>query len=152
MFESYIPDSRIRRRGGKTTLTVRRNGTIGLGKLLLEKYGVQHATHARLFYEGDTEQICVEFLEEEHLDCVPIVVQEGNCHKEIRHTGFAKSLAIEHGDYHVVKKEDDGVIIFSRNGGNTICRERRVVLAEVPARVSDEDLSAALELVGGKRV
>jgi len=151
MFEQYVYDGRGNRRSGREALSVRPTGVIGIGQRLVHEHDLGTATDAILFYDEQTDQIAVKFLQEPQYGSVPIRSNGNPPHRSITHGGFAKRHELEAAEYRLVEKNEGGLFIFGQNEAENVLAGTRYAIVEIPGQLTDAELEAALELVGGKR-
>lgn len=147
MFVPYVNNNLRRGRSGKDTITVRPNGTIGLGKLLVDVHKLQRRTDALLFYDAEDDLIAIKFLDGPQHGSVPIRQQKSAW--VISHNGFVKRYKLEPGDYRLVETRND-LFVFARNEDEYDQDECCHMVIEVPRNIRREDLHEALGLVGGR--
>ena len=147
MLVPYVNNSLRRGRSGKDTITVRPNGVIGLGKLLIDIHKLRERTDALLFYDAEDDLIAIKFLDGPQHGSVPIRQQKTAW--VISHNGFAKRYDLEPGDYRLVDTSNN-LFVFARNENKYTDDEFRRMVVEIPSDIQDVDLCEALGLVGGR--
>jgi hypothetical protein len=149
--KQYFHDQLGHGRQGKSTLTVRANGGINIGKVLVKQHGLDQARYALLSYDEELDLIAMKFLSEPEFGSVPIS-QANGCH-QITQKGFAQEFGIEPGEYTFQRKQGNELFLFTRQTEEPEARMTQLwLVVEFPAEQKQEEICEALELVGGKIV